>query len=262
MTPAGVSIWCLVALAVAIALAGVWVFNHPEIVAKGQDAAGKGMLTGCLGFLLLCITAVLGIVAAVIAVVKRAELGWGTEAIAWLPLFGLAAAGLTIQVLVKVNQVRQEEAHQAKLARIPVFLLVEADDNHLQPMYHALRRHYEHVQMQQFYSPVALHWQQHWLPRAKLIAIQADATVAGKDARPETAELVEDILYMHPAANVIFHAADPKDAEGYAAKLKHARVVSTSEPDWIETRWLPVALEMLAPYPELKQKQPDELDVM
>jgi hypothetical protein len=220
------------------------------------------MLAGCFGILLLSVTAVLGIIAAVVAVVRRAELGWATEVIAWLPVFGLVIAGLVIYVLTKLGQARHEEARQAKLAKIPVFLLVEADDKHLQPMYHALHRPYKHVQMQQFYSPVALHWQQHWLPRARLIAIQADATVEGKDLRSETMELVDDIVYMNPAVHVIFHAADPADAEVYAAKLKYAHVVKVEGADWITTRWLPVALEILAQYPQLKEKQVDELDVI
>jgi hypothetical protein len=260
MATAGIAIWCLVALAVVIALAGAWVMTHPDSITKGQDAAGKGMLAGCFGFMLFVVVAILGIVAAVLAVRGRAELGWPTLVVAWLPIFGLTVAILTGYIVSQVARAKDEEAREAEIRKIPVFLLVDADDyKGLSPMFNALQGHYPHVQQQLFKSPVALHWQQHWLPRAKIIAIQADRMVEGKDISAETAELIEDINFMNPGVDVLLHAADPRDAEPFLAELKHAKVIQSGE-GWIEQRWLPAALEILAKYPELKEKQKDQMD--
>src|SRR5688500_16095078 len=105
-----IAIWILVGLAVVISLAATWVMLHPESIAKGQDAAGKGMLAGCFGFLLFVVVAVLGIASAVLAVRSRASLGWPTLVIAWLPLFGLTAVLLIGFIATQVSRAREEEA--------------------------------------------------------------------------------------------------------------------------------------------------------
>jgi hypothetical protein len=234
------AIAALAALAVLAAAGAWWVAADPTLVARGQDAAGEGMFSGFVAAVGFLVAGALALAAAVLVAASWGELPW------WARIVGLApaAAGLVaIAGAVRASRRRRARARaDAYAARIaePAGLVVEADDRVFLALYEALRPFIGDVELSCRHPLALVDQQRDWLPRASVLFVNGDALAA-----PDSRELLDLLRRSPPRCPLVLHggaAAEPALRQtGWGVT-----VVPMDGPDWVASRWLPVARELMA----------------
>jgi hypothetical protein len=255
VVPAAV-IWLLALAGLAAIATAFWGMSHPEIIAKGQDPAGKGMATGCFGLMFFLLVTVLGVVDVVFAWGFGGDASWLTRLVSTLPLLAVAIVVIVSLVQWQVQAARSERAEWEEKLKIPVLVIVELDDARLSRMFEALQSAFPQVQQQLFPAPSALEDQfNEWLPRAKLICIQADLVPPpGKAEFWGDSKMLAEALtrYRPPACPILLHATDAAAMDSIAGTIRgagwdvHTLVVGGDDAQWIHAVWLPKAVQLVS----------------
>lgn len=99
-------IWTLAFVALAaLAMAGLVIWK-PGVFTKGQDAAGKGMMTGCAVAALGAFALVISVINAILTAASAAPLDTATRVAGFGPLLGLLLAGLAAFLAVQLRRGR------------------------------------------------------------------------------------------------------------------------------------------------------------
>jgi hypothetical protein len=154
--PAAAVIWVLAVAGLAAIAVAFWGMAHPEVIAKGQDPAGKGMATGCFFIAFMLIGALVGIVNVILARHFGGDASLFTRLTAALPVVVIAIITLISLVRWQVQSVRSDRREWEEQLQIPVLVIVELDDGRRTRMFEALRSAFPAVQQQLFGAPSAL----------------------------------------------------------------------------------------------------------
>ncbi len=248
-------IWVVTVAGLAAIAAAFWGASHPEIIAKGQDPAGKGMATGCFFILFMLMGGVVGVVNVILAWHFGGGASLLTRLGAALPLIALVVITVVSLVQWQVQAVRSDRREWEEKLKIPVLVIVELDDRRRTRMFEALRSRFPTVQQQLFPAPSTLEDQfNEWLPRTKLICMQADLAPPPEKAEfwGDSRMLTEALThYRPPVCPVLLHATDAAACDAIAATIRAAgwdvHTVSAGGGDddaWIRETWLPKAVEL------------------
>lgn len=237
-------------------LAMVWAINkNPNLVAKGQDAAGRGMAVGCLSILMVSVVVLIGAMNAVLAW-KFTDPSVMMRIIGSAPLGVVLLLGAVAFILYQVQQSRAERERWEREMAVPLFVLIDTDDRVLSATYEALRTTYPTTDMN-LRQPGAFHWQlAETLPRAKIICLCADVEPdpARPDLENDSKTVIEDLARCRAVCPVLLYSRDLERAEPLAAQLRSAgwtvEVVDAAGDNWIASRFLPQATELLGSFHE------------
>lgn len=241
----------LLTLAFPVPLGFAWLINkHPDLVAKGQDAAGRGMAVGCFSILLMIVSAVLAIADAIVIAAGHEHVRGWLKIVGLLPLTGSIIAAIVIYTQVVMAKNRRQQRDYEEAMAIPAALIVDDDDGRFGKMYDAMRPSFPTLEISMRH-PGALFWQQReWWPRLRLLMLGAEAMAVTEG---QTGEMTQDLMAamgrMTPACPIVLHALDAKVAEAIGAKLREkgwkVETVVASGDGWIKEQWREVAVRML-----------------
>jgi MFS family permease len=241
----------LLSLAFFIPLGFAYLINkYPDLVAKGQDAAGRGMAIGCVSILLMAVSAVLALAAAITvgAAGPRASLPWRIVGV--LPLVGSLIAGFVVFLKIQMAKSRRIAREHQQAMSVPAALIVDDDDSRTSRLYNAIRPSFPTLEIS-LRHPGALYWQQQeWFPRLRLLMLSAEAMLVTEG---QTGELTQDLLNAmcraKPACPIVLHALSAAAAESITARLSKAgwivHPVLAEGEDWIAARWRGIAAGVL-----------------
>ncbi len=99
-------IWVLAVFSVAPLALAAYFIRHPGALAKGQDAAGRGMAVGCTVAILGAISLVLSIVNAIVTAAANDPLDTITRVAGFGPLIAIVFTALGVYT---VSQLRKGE---------------------------------------------------------------------------------------------------------------------------------------------------------
>jgi len=229
----------------------VWVMKNPHIIAKGQDAAGRGMMTGMVGCVIFFAALIVAISAAAIDINNWSRLHWVNRVLGLLPLGFIVLGAAVVKIQSVIQRERRAARDYAEAMAIPAALIVDVVDARESQMYNAIKPRFPTLEIT-MRQPGALFWQQaEWFPRVKLFMMNADAMAVtegddGKFAR----DLLAAFCKIKPTCPIVLHASYAAAAEAVGGALKTAgwrvEVVMIDGDDWVTTRWVDVASGMLA----------------
>lgn len=238
-----------IAFALLVALAW-WVMTHPEIVARGQDAAGKGMLTGCLGILIFAVAGAIGLSAAIITAVQWDSIAVLSRVAGLSPITLVVGTLLVGYLGMQVSRRRELDRRHREAMAIPAALIVDDDDAVESALYNAISPCFPGFEIT-LRSPGALYWQQQeWYPRLRLLMLGSDSLkISQGDLGEVIQEWVQSLCRRSEAFPVLLHARDITLAGDLAARLRAAgwtvEVIAAEGDDWVRTKWLPIAQQIL-----------------
>jgi hypothetical protein len=241
----------LLSIAFIAPLVLVYLINkNPNLIAKGQDAAGKGMAVGCTSILLLSLAAVLAIGDAITAGVAWDRIGWFWRVLGPLPAAGCVIAFVVIYTNIQLSKARRIERDYQEAMSIPAALIVDMDDYRFLALYNALRPSFETLEISSR-QPGALLWQQReWFPRVRVLMMHADSLAQTQGQSGEFAcELMSDMCRAKPVCPIILHASTAAAGQAISDRLTKAgwsvQTVVMEGEDWIASRWTRLATNTL-----------------
>ncbi len=225
--------------------------KHPNLVAKGQDAAGRGMAVGCTSILLMIVSGGLALTGAIIVGARHKDIAVTWSIVGVLPVVGsLIAAFVVYTAAVVAKNRRIEQAYQEAMS-IPAALIVDDDDARFSRLYDAIKPSFPTLEISMRH-PGALYWQQReWFPRLRLLMISAEAMLVTDGQTGElTRDLLDAMCCTKPACPIVLHATTSAAAETIGTRLAQAgwvihNVVTDGGDDWIAARWKDVAVSTL-----------------
>ena len=251
LTPSEVAI-LLLSLAFFAPLILAYAINkHPDLVAKRQDAAGRGMAVGCTSILLMIVSGVLAITDAIIVAVQheRIALAWGIVGV--VPVVGSLIAAFVIYTNAVVAKNRRIERDYQEAMSIPAALIVDDDDVRFSRLYNAVKPSFPTLEISMRH-PGALYWQQReWFPRLRLLMMSAEAMLVTEGQSGElTQDLLNAMCRAKPACPIVLHAVTASAAESIGGPLAKAGwvihvVVTGGGDDWISARWKELVVSTL-----------------
>ncbi len=224
--------------------------KHPDLVAKGQDAAGRGMAVGCTSILLMTVSGALALADAITAGVAWDRLSWFWRVLGPLPAAVCVIAFFVIYTAAQVKKARQIDRQYQEAMAIPATLIVDMDDYRGLALYNALRPSFPTLEITSR-QPGALLWQQReWFPRIRLLMMHAESLAETQGQPGEFArELMEAMCRTKPVCPIILHAGSAEAGHAIANRLTQAgwsvHTIVMDGPNWVESLWEPRAAAML-----------------
>jgi hypothetical protein len=244
-------IWILIVVAVAAWVTAFWAATHPEIVGRGQDAAGKGMAAGCLGILFGFLGTVCAVIAGVLGYVWWENLDGVTRVSSFVPATVIAIGAMVTWGMAKNAKARRGiQTRKQERQSEAVVNLVHAEPE-LSRIFQALQKVQPTRWQQLWQSPEHFRWQfTNYVYRAALNSIHITPEIA-KD--PEL-EIVLGMFEREEAVGaILLYGPDESAIAPIVSRLRKTKwpvgSVIISGEDWIERQWLPRALEMAGPDP-------------
>lgn len=240
-------VWALSVIALAcLGMIGL-VVAFADVLTRGQDAAGKGMMVGCYGVVLFGVAAILGFLAIIFALRCWSEITIPTRIVACLPLLICLCIAGTMFVTEQLRKARAAQRDFEERMQTPVYCGIVDDDTLCWQMYNAMQTHDEVTQTQLYAYPIALSDQRHeWFPRSRLIILGTDVqppkTERGFDSG--NSELIlNELLNTQPVCPVLIFGKDAKKVRDFAEKLFargwSVKEVSSADADWLQTSFMP-----------------------
>ncbi len=223
---------------------------NPNLVAKGQDAAGRGMAVGCTSILLLIVSGVVALTDAIIVGARHKDIALAWNIVGVLPIIGsLVAAFAAYTAAVVAKNRRIERAYQEAMT-IPAALIVDDNDVRFSQLYNAIKPSFPTLEISMRH-PGALYWQQReWFPRLRLLMMSADAMANSEGQNGElTQDLLNAMCRTKPACPIVVHASTSAAADMMRARLTAAgwvvHPVAAGDEGWITDQWREVAARVL-----------------
>jgi hypothetical protein len=255
------AIWMFTCLGLACIGLAVFVMKNPTVVmGTGQDPAGKAMAAGFTVMLLAIGTMVFGLIA-VISAWRSDSATLVTRIAASSPLAILALSLATGFVVSQIESARRDAAEHAAAMAIPLFLLVDEADESLTAMFNALSARYPITEMQ-LRKPGVLHFQlDKYVPRARLICLNADVPTKVDEAglTNDSRLAVDDLARCKPTGPILLFSQDPAKAQPFAQKLTGAGwkvrlIPRTPGDDWVTGAFMDHANELLTGFVEVRPR--------
>lgn len=224
--------------------------KHPDLIAKGQDAAGRGMAVGCTSILLMCVSGGLALADAITTGVAWDRLGWLWRILGPIPAAGSVIAFFVIYAAAQMRKAKQIDREYQEAMSIPATLIVDMDDYRGLALYNALRPSFPTLEITSR-QPGALLWQQReWFPRIRLLMMHAESMAETQGQQGEFArELMEAMCRTKAVCPIILHAGSADAGHAIANRLTQAgwsvHTIVMDGPNWVETLWKPRAVPML-----------------
>ncbi len=224
--------------------------EHPNLIAKSQDAAGKGMAVGCTSILLVSLSAALALADAITAGVAWNRLGWFWRILGPIPAAGLIITFLVVYIAAQIKKANRIQEQYEEAMSVPAALTVDMDDYRGLALYNALRPHFPTLEISSR-QPGALLWQtREWFPRIRLLMMHAESLAETEGQNGEFAtELMETMSRAKPVCPIVLHTSTTAAAKPIADRLTKAgwtvHTIPMEGEDWITARWLPIALPAL-----------------
>ncbi len=224
--------------------------KHPNLIAKGQDAAGKGMAVGCTSILLMSLAAILALADAITAGVAWERIGWFWRILGPIPAAGMVITFFVVYTAAQIKKANRIQKQYEEAMAVPAALTVDMDDYRGLALYNALRPHFPTLEISSR-QPGALLWQtREWFPRIRLLMMHAESLAETQGQNGEFAtELMETMSRAKPVCPIVLHANSAAAAKPIADRLTKAgwtvHTIPMEGEDWITARWLPIALPAL-----------------
>lgn len=224
------------------------ILKNPNLVAKGQDAAGKGMAVGCSVILLLSLAALIAVADVIVGARSWEGLGLAWRVVSVVPAaIGILAVIVSFVISKVARERRIRERYEAEML-VPAALIVDHDDGRFSALYNAISPHFKGLEIS-LRHPGALLWQQReWFPRLRLLMMSAEAlSVTEGDVGEMARDLLRDMARSEPVCPIVLHAPTQAVADAISQRLPAWRITTIlmDDPHWIASRWVGIAREML-----------------
>jgi len=250
-------IWSAAAAGVACMLLAGLIVIHPNLVAKGQDPAGRGMAVGCTCILLWSLCTLLGMLTAGAAFFSGPHYHVATRIAGYVPLAISAGLVFFTWLTEVLRRSRSRRADYERRMAVPEYLVITDKSEEVSPLYNALRSLDETTETNVYEHPLALRHQfRDHLPRARLIALKAwTQPRPGETDLANTALLLaRDLAEEKPCCPILLFGTDPAALDELEKILCPAwqvtRLLITDDPNWIRTQWLPAVKPFLLNQPQ------------
>jgi hypothetical protein len=241
-----------------------WLINkHPNLVAKGQDAAGRGMAVGCTSIVLMIVSGALAIAAAVLVAIGHQRMAIGWNIVGVLPITGSFVAAFVIYTATIRARDRRARRDKAWADSVPGALIVDDDDARFSTMFDAIKPKFRTLEISMRH-PGALYWQQgEWFPRLRLLMLGAEAMLKSEGQNGElTQDLFKDMCRRPGEFPILLHSLTSDASEQVASRLiaagwkVHAIIARDHGESWIESGWLAAAVPLLKAEMERRPERP------